>query len=632
MKKIGIGLLSILFLLFGVSLRALCQNSKEEAVSLHLDKAAEYQYEDKDLALQHLSEAEKLAEEFTSSYWKAWVQNRKGAIYYILGDYDVALEAFLAAQYLFEDLGDLDGKVFAMNGRGLIFLGQKEYEDAIKVWNKCLEINQELGDSINTARNLFNIGIGQCELLEYEKSLTNLRRALKLLENEPSHVLNPMVKNRMANVLSHIGEYAKAEKLYQEVLSGPYSINNWERTFAFTGLAEIAIHENKWRQAQKLGEKGFEAAKLVGAHWDLERATSVLAKSSEALGELAQALHFTKLNKAYGDSLYNTQKDRQIDRLQLKLAQAENETLLAEQHAVLLQNKRKSYGLIISLIFSTMLGAFILSYHRNLRTKERLNRVLTRKNKTIKEQHESIHRHNKSLQEINETKNKLFSILSHDLRSPLHSIIQLIEMYLAGYFKEKDKDEALKLLYDQVKKTESMLDGLLDWANQQLDSFEVKPVAFQSTDVVAKLIDLFEHQTQSKNLKIVHDAKPIPHIWADKGQFQIIVQNLLHNAIKFSPKEGEINVYYKQDSNMVHLHLRDSGEGMDEQSMKTFLSESNAKRMVSQVGTNNETGTGLGLLLVKQFVVNNHGNIKVESQPNRGTEFILSFKKAYSDN
>ncbi len=632
MKKIGLGLLSLLFLLFGTIDESLCQSSKEEALSRHLEKAADFQYEEKDSALHHVNEAARLADQINSSYWKAWVQNRKGAIYYILGEYEVALEAFVAAQSLFEDLGELKGWVSAMNGRGLIFLGQKEYEEAIKIWSKCLEVNQELGDSVNLARNMFNIGIGHCELMDYEESLSFLVEALKLLENYPEHALNLMVKNRMAKVLTHTEDYLRAENLYHEVLNSPHPTNNWEKTFAYTGLAELAIIEEDWEQASLFGAMGYEAARLVGAHWDLERATSVLAKSLEEQGDLSQALYFTKLNKAYGDSLYNTYKDRQIDRLQLRLTQAENETLLAEQLAVLQKNKRKSYGLIISLLLSGLLGAFILSYHRNLKVKERLNKVLTEKNKIIKEQHERIHKHNQSLQEINETKNKLFSILSHDLRSPLHSIIQLIEMYTQGYFKEADKDEALQLLYEQVKKTESMLDGLLSWANQQLDSIEARPVAFQSADVVEHLMDLYGYQTRTKRLKISHEAKPLPPIWADKGQFKIIVQNLFHNAIKFTPEEGEIRIFYKQDSNMVHLHIKDSGEGMNEESRKNFLSDSSNTRMVSKVGTNNETGTGLGLLLVKQFVINNQGNIQVQSQPDLGTEFILSFRKAYFEN
>ncbi|WP_198675273.1 tetratricopeptide repeat-containing sensor histidine kinase [Pleomorphovibrio marinus] len=604
----------------------------ENKIALHLEKAEAYQYEDRDSALLHIEHAEILAQESNSPYWKAWVQNRRGAVYYILGDYDVALESFVDAQRVFEDLNDQSGWVFAMNGRGLVFLGQKEYEEAIKTWDKCLEINRTLGDSISMARNMFNLGISYCELQEYDESLSLLTNALKLLETDPQNVLNLMVKNRMAQVHFHKNQLETAVRLYQEVLSATHSLNNWEKTYAYTGLAEIAALHQDWEKAKSYGEKGYETAILVGAHWDLERATGVLASAHEMLEEFPNALHFTKINKAYGDSLYNTEKDKQIDRLQLKLAQAENETLLAEQQAAMQQSKRKSYGLILSFVLSALLGTFILTYHKNLKIKEKLNKELLEKNRTIKNQHEKIQKHNQGLQEINETKNKLFSILSHDLRSPLHSIIQLIEMYLEGYFKEEDKEDALRMLYEQVKKTESMLDGLLNWANQQLDSLEARPMAFQSTEVIENLIDLYDYQTQSKKLKISHESKPLPPIWADKGQFQIIIQNLFHNAIKFTPNEGEIKIYYKQDSSMIHLHIKDSGEGMDEESRKNFLSDAVGGRMVSQIGTNNEKGTGLGLLLVKQFVLNNQGIIQIQSQPNKGTEFILSFKKAYTEN
>lgn len=141
------------------------------------------------------------------------------------------------------------------------------------------------------------------------------------------------------------------------------------------------------------------------------------------------------------------------------------------------------------------------------------------------------------------------------------------------------------------------------------------------------MIEVYAFQANAKEIRVNHYFSPVPPIRVDKNQFRIIVQNLLHNAIKFTPKSGEINISYEQDERAVQIHLRDSGDGMDEQAILSFTGKRGI-RMHSQVGTADEKGAGLGLLLVKQFVAQNGGSIRVKNIIPSGTAFSLTFNLA----
>lgn len=592
----------------------------------YLARAEQIQYDNGDSALFFAKTANELAAVGGDSVIYAHTLNRLAVVYYILGDYEKSFGYFLSAKEIFERERDSEGLIFSMNGVGLIYLSEKAYEEAIDVWERCLAESRVLDDSISMSKSLINLSIALQELKRYEEGRNYLLQSLDFLSGRKDHVFTVMTKNRLGKISHLMGEYAASKSYYQGVLNEGAEVNNWEKAYANTGLAEVYHSLGQLEEAEKAGMAGYEFADRVGAYWDLERATSILSEIFEASGKFAEAVRFVRLNKIFSDSLYSDAKDRQLAQLHLKLSKADNHKLLAENELAKQTVKRRNYGLVFSTAGFMLLVGLLLSFRRNLSLKEKYSRDLEEKNRSIEFQKYQIQRQNQSLQEINQTKDKLLSIVAHDLRSPLHSILQILEMYREGYFEDNQKDEALDLLYSQVVKTDTMLNNILKWVNEQIDNIHPKFEIVYPWQEVGELIETYEFQAKSKGLVVRHEKGVQSAIWVDRGHFQVIVQNLLHNAIKFTPFGGQIHIYYTQDGNSVNIHLRDSGRGMDAEAQSIFNASGNF-RLNSHIGTANETGSGLGLMLVKQFVVNNKGCIRLLSDTEAGTEFVITFLK-----
>ncbi|EON78625.1 hypothetical protein ADIS_0975 [Lunatimonas lonarensis] len=613
-----------LLILFGGT--AVVQGQDVGVIIEFLDRAEQMQYNDRDSAIFFASKAFELTKSAGDSELHAKALNRLGALYYVSGDYDKSFSHFLSAKEISERLGDVGQTVFSMNGIGLIYLAKKSYADAIEMWEKCLVHNRAHNDTLSISKNLINLSIALEDLGRYEEGQERLMESLSILAGKNDSVYGVMTVNRLGRTSFLLEEYSQAIYYFEKVLEEDMKANNWEKAYAFTGLAEVYHRLGKFESAKEAGLEGMRFAEHVGAVWDLERVSAILSKVFEESGDYANALKYTRLNKVFSDSLYNEAKDQQLAQLHLKLSQSEIAKLKVENELTLQKIKRKNYGLFFSTAGFALLVGLSFMLRRNLKQKDAYTRELTEKHVSIESQKRQIQEQNHALQHINQTKDKLLSIVAHDLRSPLHSILQILELYREGCFEDGQKDEALDLLYSQVVKTDSMLTNILKWVNEQIDNINPKFEVVFPVQEVEELLGAYAFQAKSKDLEVCHERADSAPIWVDRGHFQLIVQNLLHNAIKFTPRGGVIRLYYTQGPNSVSLHIRDTGNGLDEEAQSVFNSSGDV-RIASKIGTANETGSGLGLMLVRQFVVNNKGSIHLVSDSEQGTEFVVTFMK-----
>ncbi|WP_163382030.1 sensor histidine kinase [Cyclobacterium sp. SYSU L10401] len=594
-----------------------------------LEEAKAIQYDQKEASLDLMHQALELGKASNDPLLLAQIHNQAGRVHYISGSYDKALEHFAQAKDFGDQANSVKEVAYATNGRALIQMVDKEYEEAIQQLEECLAINTILGDSLGRAKIHFNLGIAYDELSDFDMAMGQLEKAMVFLETNKASVLNLMVRNRMARVHHEMGDLVKAEDLYTEVLQEELLITNWERSFALTGLASLRYDKGELASARDLGEQALAIAEAHGAHWDLQQVTGLLSRIYREMGVFDKAYFHLKSHKAYSDSLYDAAKNRQMARLQLNLAQADNQRLRAEKER---DNNliQQHYKLMLFLgILVVLLASLLYFFARHLRLKNHFNRSLEKKNDAIRQQKDLISQQNQSLKELNQVRTRLLSIISHDLRSPINAIKQLLDMRGQGFFNKQEEDEVFSLLSDQVQNTENLLDDLLAWANTQMDGMDASPVGVDMSQVVDKVLDHLNFQIRTKFLDIQHQVAPgfSSRAWIDKNHFKIIVQNLIGNAIKFTPEYGTIHVFYDEDEQFIYCHIKDSGVGIDEVH-QGLINGGNEGRVPSMVGTANEKGTGLGLLLVKQFLTLNGGKIDVQSIAGLGTQFTLQLKKA----
>lgn len=248
----------------------------------------------------------------------------------------------------------------------------------------------------------------------------------------------------------------------------------------------------------------------------------------------------------------------------------------------------------------------------------------------ITERHEAslrLEKYNESLLELNTTKDKFFSIIAHDLRNPYSSLIGFSEMLLED-LEELSKDEireTLKIIHGSAKNSFSLLENLLAWSRLQTGHIPFTPAQLVLADVVEEVVNILFSLAYKKKIEINDLVDPDILLFADKNMLNTILNNLIMNAIKFTPPGGEINIYarphkekLKSGLDFIRISIADTGIGMDnETSGKLFASN----RLVSNPGTEKEQGTGLGLLITRELVEKHGGKIMVESSLGKGSVF-----------
>lgn len=241
----------------------------------------------------------------------------------------------------------------------------------------------------------------------------------------------------------------------------------------------------------------------------------------------------------------------------------------------------------------------------------------------VKERTKEISEKNDQLKELIATKDKFFSIIAHDLKNPIGNLSNLGQLLSESHdeFSQQDRERIINIIASSSKKTFNLLENLLQWARSESGLIEIKPQKIKVQDLFNSNLNLIQENIRNKNLNISSEIDKHASVLADFNMLNTVFRNLLSNAIKFTPKGGEIKVFTKSTPQKnIRIFFKDNGVGMDEKTQqKIFMLDSD----YSTKGTENESGTGLGLKLSKEFITKNNGNISVESILNEGSVFCI---------
>lgn len=237
---------------------------------------------------------------------------------------------------------------------------------------------------------------------------------------------------------------------------------------------------------------------------------------------------------------------------------------------------------------------------------------------------EQVEEKNRDLQKMNDTKEKLFSIISHDLRSPIGQLKNLLQLVSDQQISPETFQQFSSKLSTEVDSLHSTLDNLLRWSISQLQGIKAMPEKVDLEEMVRLKFAMFKQPAEQKNIRLI--AEDLHHyVWADPNHVQLVLRNLISNAIKYSYENGRILVRSSVKDQMVIIEVNDTGMGMNEDVRQSIF---NPENIVSNRGTANERGTGLGLKLCKEFVEKNNGAIWVESTNEKGSSFFFSLPQA----
>jgi len=248
---------------------------------------------------------------------------------------------------------------------------------------------------------------------------------------------------------------------------------------------------------------------------------------------------------------------------------------------------------------------------------EYLNSSLQQINNLLEERQQQIEEQSEELKKLNNSKDKLISIIAHDLRNPLNALIGFSEILIYQYNKIEDEKKLrfLKIIYTTAKNMFMLLENLLQWARSQTHSISLNPEVFVINELIDENIALFREQAYLKNNVIKNDIYDTIKVYADKNMINSVIRNLLSNAIKFT-ENGLIRIYAEKYENFIKIFVSDTGKGISQERLATLFDITGS---TPTTGTRGESGTGLGLLLCKEFVEKNGGIINVVSKEGEGT-------------
>jgi Signal transduction histidine kinase len=230
------------------------------------------------------------------------------------------------------------------------------------------------------------------------------------------------------------------------------------------------------------------------------------------------------------------------------------------------------------------------------------------------------------LTELNHTKDKFFSIIAHDLKGPLTSLLGLTEQIIDNFetFERKNIKKYFQIINKSAQNSYKLLENLLEWSRAQTGKIEYQPISIDLKDIIHENIAMVEEQASQKFIKINAVINDNCSIFGDRQMINSILRNLLVNAIKFTSQKGQITVSAVEKIDHIEISVKDTGVGISKDALKKLF---RLDCKYSTLGTDDEQGTGLGLILCKEFIEKNGGKIWVESELNHGSEFKFTLTK-----
>lgn len=601
-----------------------------------------YKYQSEyDSALFYYNKSLTIFDSLGLDYEIATNLNRLGNIYKRYGSFDQSIDCFLKALDIFERINDTLRTTFVLNNLGVLYNDLRIFDESLKYFQLNLDLRNNAGmtDYIHTV--YMNIGNVYYELAYekskpeyYQKAIEYFLQAMHHLNDESNKYDRFLILHNLATNSEQLGKFDDAKKYALQAIELGKEVGVKETmVYSIQCLGNTYIKDGDYVKGIKYLNESYELAKEIKDIRKQHRLSRNLFEVYERLGHSEKALQYLKDYVYYEDSVFSLNRKAQIVELEKKYEAKQKEQEiellrkdkelqemeLAKKEIESRQNKLQRAVLIFAIIIAIGLSLF---YWTENKKRKRVNELLSLQNKKINKQRTEIAKQNNELQETNKTKDKLFQIIAHDLRSPLisiDSISQLIPMWI----EEQDYDSLKKLsktLELSVNNLLTLIDNLLNWALSQQGKFPYKPDMANVKELISETLELYKSVAALKDIKLINKVKDDILIFADKNMIHTVLRNLLNNAIKFTPEGGKVFVGSSVKTNMVELWVKDTGIGINKKYKEKVFDISNGNGN----GTKGETGKGLGLFFCKEFVKINNGEIYIDSEVNKGTTITFT--------
>ncbi|MCU0443615.1 MAG: tetratricopeptide repeat protein [Microscillaceae bacterium] len=601
------------FNLNALKIREAVQDLKGVSTTLNNISIVYIVQENYNLALEYAFKSLKIHEKsqnkagYSSSYITV------GLIYKYMGNFAEASKYFEQALPIKEELQDRQSIGLIYGYMGEICRVRKEYPQAIEYTLKDLQIKQELRNQEGIADNYRSLADLYFETQQYQLSEDYAQRAQAIAKLYTMPLIEEPAHWRLAQIYKIQKKYEAVNYHYERYIALKDSLFNLNKA------KEIA----KLQSGYDLGKKQQEIALLAKdreiQRFEAERKQKLIAlleveNQNQKIEAEKRALAMKLLNQDKFLQAEELQAKQKELRFQQKQAKIQAQLLEKQQAEIRYQNRLRDALFVILALMGLIFIIILRNYRKSLRTSS----LLQAQNREIQSQKEDLSHKTEELGKLNQVKSRMLSIISHDVRGPLGVIKGTLDLFQDDLLNESELKKISGELENKVDFTLSLLDNLLYWARSQMSNFVPQPQNIDLIHLLEKNIQFFAALAQEK--KVMIEATYLPNVQgvADSNMIDLVIRNLLANAIKFSPENSQINLSVAQDDKFATICVQDEGVGISPENQKKLL---NGMTTYTTRGTANEPGTGLGLVLCKDFVERNGGKLWLESEEGKGSKF-----------
>lgn len=586
-------------------------------------------------ALDYSFEAEKIAKELGNKSSEAKAKENIGWIYYRQGQWQKTFDYSKDAYDLAIEVNDFQEAARVLNSMGALYFEQNNFLMAIEQFKKAYEISVRGGDLYTQLRSLNNVAFNYSQIDELDSAMYYAGKSIQVNIQAGSPYLTGFATRVFGDVYFKRNQLDSAEAVFERSLQMAkiQGVKSFEASVLHR-LGQTYLLQGNIEEAKSILQEAVKLSRENNFLDELSKSHKFLAQVYDRQGNIPLAYKHQSIYLVLYDSLVNKSSQDRISLLQgmfqddlaqseLKLLKSKNEN--QANRLVFSRNLILVIGLAAILISGLVIWLFFLN--RNVK---KTNSDLISQQQRIHDQNIDLENKSHQLAEINRTKNKLFSILGHDMRGPIGQVKSIVDMALAGHLTQQEFNELLKALKKDVDSVYLTLNNTLNWSMSQMEGFKLKKVPLNLTELVDSSLLLLHAQFTEKSLKLENLMHPKVEAFADADLIEVVVRNIINNAVKFSDIGDTITITSELSNNQIVWCVVDQGMGMSAEQINKILAEDYVITG-SQRGTNQEKGSGLGLQVCKEFVRMHRGQLLIKSQPGIGSTVCMKIPATYSD-
>ncbi len=553
---------------------------------------------DPELSVQYSDSLIALADKINELRFRAKGLHLKGVSYRLTGKLEESLNFLFQSASLATAINDSSELANSYTEIATTYGSSSDIQNSLTYNTKAIDLFRAIGDPF-LRMALLNTGYDYYTVAEYDTALMYYDEAEELFQAANSKIgiaytigNRALVKWKTGDVQSAITDLEHAIDLLVP-LGDTYGMADYHNQ-----LGNIYYTQNDYRNAAYHLSKGVKMASSLDLREQVRDASKILSQIFHQQEVRDSAYVYLRQYIAMRDSIANEDIIKALanQRADYEINLKQIEVDLATQ-----QKENRQVLAIAMAIIALLSGIFLVNYYRA---------YLKRKRLAVK------------LEALNATKDKFFSIVSHDLRGPISAFLGISGM-IRGYLKQQSYQELTEmtdLIDNSANSISELLDNLLSWAVQQQGQVPYHPVPLDINQVLETTLGIFETSATAKGISLSNEIGRSLFVMADKDSTMTIFRNLVGNALKFTESGGKIWVDAETKNSLVHVKVHDTGIGMTEAQVEKLFSVKEKR----SYGTEGETGLGLGLQLVNEFVALNKGSLTVESKIEEGSVFTVS--------